>query len=56
MNLFARMKNILTNHSDNQKGLNMLNNNEVKIEKKIITTAEFAIAYTFGKVIDKVLG
>ena len=56
------MKNILTNISTNEKGLNMVNKLKVnsgktmKIGKNMITTAEFAIAYVAGKVLDRVLG
>ena len=56
------MKNILTNISTNEKGSNIVNKLKVNIEKtmkienSMITTAEFAISYTTGKVIDRVLG
>ncbi len=56
------MKNILTNISTNEKGLNIVNKLKVnvkktiKIEKSMITSAEFAISYTTGKVLDRVLG
>jgi len=56
------MKNILTNILTNEKGLNMVNKLKVnsgrtmRVGKHMITTAEFAIAYAAGKVLDRVLG
>ena len=56
MNLLARIKKIPTNNSINQKGTDMVNNVTMEIKKTINIVAEFAIAYTAGKIIDRVLG
>jgi len=55
MYIFTRMKKILINSSIEQKGLKMVNKTTAKIER-INIVAVFAITYTAGKIIDRVLG